>query len=135
MTHLKRVLLIDDDSDEAYFFNYVLNETHPNVEILIDRDSDIALASLKEGKKPVPDYIFLDINMPKLNGWDCLVAIREMPKYNKVPIIMYTGSNNDQDKEMARQLGANYYMVKATSIDQLRDELAQLFSGGHKQAS
>jgi DNA-binding response OmpR family regulator len=124
----KRVFLIDDDEDDRLFFGIGLNEFDPSIEILYDRDSEMALRRLSEKMQPLPDIVFLDWNMPKLSGRQILGAIRANRRFNKVPVIIFTTSSSEQDKDEAKELGASYFLSKPASLYELKKNLEEIFS-------
>jgi DNA-binding response OmpR family regulator len=128
MNHFKRVFLIDDDEDDHLFFGIGLNEYDPTIEILYDKDSEMALRRLSEKTQPLPDVVFLDWNMPKLSGRQILGAIRANRKYKDVPVIIFTTSSSTQDKDEAKELGASFFLSKPSSLRELKQNLEDIFS-------
>lgn len=128
MTQPKRVWLIDDDEDDSFFFETALEEIIPPVDFSADRDSVEALSKLSDNNCRVPDLLFLDWNMPKMSGRDCLKAIRKLPAYDSVPIIIYSTSNAHPDKVDAQSLGASYFLTKPPSLRELVKNLKYLLS-------
>ncbi len=72
---------------------------------------------------PVPGIIFLDLNMPKKNGFEALREIRANPAIKKIPVIMLTVSNNKSDVLLSYNLGANSFVTKPYEFNQLVDAL------------
>ena len=128
MIYPKRVFLIDDDEDDCFIFGTVLNEFEQRIEFFHDDDSEMALRRITDESLPVPDLLFLDWNMPKRSGKQCLMAIKQFPLYADVPVIVYTTSNAQEDREEALRLGASYFLSKPASIVELRNKLLQVFS-------
>ncbi len=128
MNHPKRVLLIDDDEDDYYFFKTVLDSFEHRIELAYDQDGETGFKRLSDKNIEVPDLLFLDWNMPKWTGKQCLIAIRALPGYSEVPIIVYTTSKETKDREDAKQLGASYFLSKPATINQLFKELNYIFS-------
>jgi DNA-binding response OmpR family regulator len=123
----KRIFLIDDDEDDHLFFGIGLNEFDPNIEILYDNDSEMALRRLSGKMQPLPDIVFLDWNMPKLSGKQILGAIRANALYNEVPVIIFTTSSSSEDKNEAKQLGATDFLSKPASLSELKKNLQEIF--------
>jgi DNA-binding response OmpR family regulator len=121
------VLLIDDDEDESLIFETALEELDYKIDFSFYQDSTIAVLKLKNTCE-IADFIFLDRNMPKMSGKDCLTAIRELPGYNAVPVIMYTTSNAAIDKSEARRMGASYFLCKPITVSELARQLNIIFS-------
>jgi CheY-like chemotaxis protein len=103
---LNCILLVDDDNDCNYFHTKLLKEMNCTDSIHIAHDGVEAidfLYSCDREKSVIPDIIFLDINMPRMNGWDFLEAYEKLPLTFRATIIlvMLTTSLNPDDKERA----------------------------------
>jgi CheY-like chemotaxis protein len=122
-----RVLLIEDDLDDIQIFCMVLTELYPGIDIVSHQHSDVALNNMMQGKVPVPDYIFLDLNMPKIDGWECLMSIKKLPVYRNVPVVMYSTSNKEKDRKQALRLGASFFLTKSFTLKEMRVALMQFF--------
>jgi CheY-like chemotaxis protein len=106
---LSCILLIDDDNDCNFFHKKLLTEMKCTefIEVALDGSEGIEyLLSCDHENKPIPDIIFLDINMPKMNGWDFLVAYGKLPDHlrAKIVVIMLTTSLNPDDRARALKL-------------------------------
>ena len=126
MNHFRHCLLIDDDKDDCEIFSLTVAAIHEGVRMDAITEASEALAML-EGEGVAPDIIFLDLNMPKMNGLDCLRQIRQMEGLGRVPVIIYSTSTNPRDMEQARRDGATDYLIKPVSIASLRQELSRIF--------
>lgn len=120
----KQLLLIDDDIDELYILNEALDETHENIVCRF-------IESIEEGliilKNTTPDLIFLDINMPRIGGFEALSMIKKMTFLSEIPVILYSTAINEQITERALALGAAGCIKKTDSIKQLVSLLRSLF--------
>lgn len=126
----KQILLIDDDRDDAQVFMEALEQMDDTVQFIRYQDEETAMMALQQKRGPRPDIIFLDINMPKLTGWDCLTQIKAHPDLSKIPVIMYTTSARETEKMIAADLGASGFITKPTNFEQLKELLHQfLFNG------
>jgi CheY-like chemotaxis protein len=128
MAFPKRVFLIDDDEDDRLIFSLALDGLNYKGEILYYQDGNTALAKFSQDNTPLPDIIFLDWNMPKLDGRQCLIAIKNLPHYSSLPIIITSTSTAIEDKEDALRLGATYFISKTNSILELQRRLQHLFT-------
>ena|ERR1700754_2495216 len=128
MSNLKHILLIDDDEDDGFFFEMALEELGRPVKFTFDQDGNAVLIRLQENSIPAPDLLFLDWNMPKLTGRQFLAAIRSIPQYAAIPIIIYTTSQAQEDKDSAKQLGASYFLSKPSTIAELHKKLRDIFA-------
>ena len=104
---LKCILLIDDDDDDNYFHKMVIDEMNITEHVEIAFNGLEALTFLKNENQPKPDLVFLDVNMPKMNGWEFLEAHKLLSEEQKAKLIvvMLTTSSNPEDKKRAEQYG------------------------------
>jgi len=102
---LNFILLVDDDVEDNYFHKIVINEMNITERIEVALNGVEALNFLKKENQTHPDLIFLDINMPKMNGWEFLQAYKEFKADQKaeVVVVMLSTSINPSDKERAEQ--------------------------------
>ena len=127
-----RVYLIDDDDDDRMLFCEVVNDVLEAVECVTFSNAQEALQSLQSSATR-PDYIFLDLNMPRLNGRQCLEKIRRLKALSHIPVIIYTTSKLTQDKVVTKSLGADYFITKPSDLNKLRKELEFVFQDKWKQ--
>ena len=116
-------MIVDDDEDDREFFCEALDKIDDAIKCMNVENGEKALAYLQDGQQTMPDYIFLDLNMPKLDGKECLVAIKKIDHLKEVPVIIYSTSNHPLDKEQTLQLGAHGFMHKKTEFESLCSEL------------
>lgn len=103
---LKSVLLIDDDEPTSFFSSLLIEDANCAEHIEIADSGQRALNLLSSHAIPSPDLIFLDINMPAMDGWEFLENYKKLPKeqQGKIVIIMLTTSLNPDDKEKASKI-------------------------------
>jgi CheY-like chemotaxis protein len=108
----KFFLLADDDNDDADLFREALSSIDPPVDFHHVEDGEMIFQFLEtiQGKKP--DIIFLDLNMPGMNGWQCLAKLKNDNDFKDIPVIMYSTSSHQRDKEIANELGALGFITK-----------------------
>jgi two-component system, OmpR family, alkaline phosphatase synthesis response regulator PhoP len=107
---LKRILVVDDEPHLIRSLSFVLNKA--GYEISTAADGEEALIKLVEFK---PELIFLDIMIPKKNGYEVCETIRKMPEYKDIYIIVLSAKGGDIDREKALGLGANEFLSKPFS--------------------
>ena len=112
----KNFFLIDDDPDELDIFSEALSEVGSDCTCVW---ADSPFTALEMLKKQVPDVIFLDINMPRMDGFECLKEIRKIESLSSVPIILYSNGINDEACKKALRLGASGCVRKASDIPKL----------------
>jgi len=106
-------LLIDDDTDDTFLFNEVLQQVDPTVVFLSAANGQEALDTLRSAAM-LPDVIFLDLNMPRMDGRQCLSALKRDHQLKHIPVIIYTTSSHPLDVEQTLQNGAACFITKPT---------------------
>jgi DNA-binding response OmpR family regulator len=130
-TNTLNVLLVEDTEDDAFFFRLTLKRTGVPCLLTHVEDGGKAIDYLGEvrlGKPgtPVPDFIFLDLKMPGLNGFDVLEWIVEQRFDPPLKIAVLSGSDHEVDINQARSLGVSDYIVKPISVEELEKRLKML---------
>ncbi|MCW3105085.1 MAG: response regulator receiver protein [Bacteroidetes bacterium] len=120
-------LLIDDDNDDHEFFTEAVESLNCKVELLHAMSGKEALSMLEKMEKRVPDFIFLDLNMPAMNGLQCLKKMKADERLKNIPVIMYSTSSSESDISTAIAGGATAYVIKPSSISTLVSGLQQFF--------
>ncbi len=129
-THVKPIEIIftDDDEDDLGFFREALLEVERPTRLTTFRSCESLLEHFSLLKGPRPDILFLDINMPGMDGISCLHEIRKNPRYSSLPIIIFTGSFKPLDVEESYLWGANMYLKKPSGFTELVNTVKKLFS-------
>jgi CheY-like chemotaxis protein len=127
MAKYRNIFIADDDEDDLSFFHDAVRETCPTIELTTAEDGQVLLHKLENA--PLPDVILLDLNMPFINGKECLKVLRQNPQYNKVPILIYSTSNAKTDIDYCLQNGANYYIVKPSSYHAVKLVVTDIYNG------
>ncbi|HUR12531.1 MAG TPA: response regulator [Flavitalea sp.] len=118
--------LMDDDIDDQEVFELALQKIDENIQFSSAKDGAEGLQKLKENEAFVPDFIFLDINMPKMNGMQCLPEIKKLQHLRNSRIIMYSTSSSESIQRTSQKLGADGFLVKPTKIGLLVNHLTQI---------
>jgi CheY-like chemotaxis protein len=126
-------LLIDDDVDDISLFEEVLQQVDPAVTFASAPNGQDALAMLTAASAALPDIIFLDLNMPRMDGRQCLAALKQDDNLKQIPVIMYTTSSQPKDIEQALKNGAVCYITKPTSLKELQEILEVITGNVHQQ--
>ena len=124
----KKIFLAEDDADDRMFFEDVLKEVSADTNLVMADDGVELMNVLGETVPPPPDMIFLDLNMPRKNGFECLKEIRETAKLREIPVIIFSTSDNAQAIDKTYSLGANFYMQKPRSFALLKKAIETILT-------
>ncbi|QRY55497.1 response regulator [Sphingobacterium siyangense] len=124
MKNLK-ICLADDDSDDRELFQEALIDLDATSELMLFKDGSEVITALPKIRY-VPDFLFLDLNMPIMDGRDTLVKIRKNHRYDPLFVVIYSTSAAARDIKDCMQLGANGYLVKPTSFKALKAGIADI---------
>ncbi len=130
MKPIRSCFLIDDDLDDQELFSMALKRVDKNIELRSARDCIEGLESLKDNITYSPEYIFLDINMPRMNGLQCLPEIKKLEHLKDSKIIMYTTSSSEAVQQTTRKLGADDFLVKPPKLSLLVNDLNRILEKG-----
>jgi CheY-like chemotaxis protein len=113
------LLLADDDKDDRFFFTKALQELSIATRLTTVEDGEKLMEFLKSKNKALPDLLFLDLNMPRKNGSECLEEIKRTAKTKHLPVIIYSTSLLDDVADILYQNGAHYY-IRKTDVPELK---------------
>ena len=116
------ILLIDDDEDEHLFFQWSVEKLQPGVELTCVFSGSHAFELLP---KIIPDFIFVDINLPGDDGFECLNAIRKLHQLQDVPVYMYSTEINETSLQKAGMMGATGCLKKSRNHEELASTIRQ----------
>ena|SRR5438270_10656002 len=123
--YMNRVVLADDDPDHGTLFKIVLKKVDPTKSLTIVKDGAALLELLSQ---QVPDLLFLDLNMPCKNGYECLREIRQNPELQNLPIVVYSSSSQMTDIQKSYIHKADLYMVKPFNSFHLQNALESILT-------
>lgn len=118
MSKQRTFFIVDDDLDDQELFIEAVGEVDGTIKCLTCSDCEQALDLLKSFNV-VPDMIFLDLNMPRLNGKQCLVELKKMAHLRNIPVIIYSTSSEKKDIDETSKLGAAYFLTKPNKFEEL----------------
>ena len=116
--------LADDDPDDREFFTLALRKIDPTIKCVITKDGCEALDFFKENESFIPDFIFLDFNMPRVNGKECFLELRKINRITEVTTYIYSTSLNE--KENLLEIGITDYIQKPYTLKELIKMLSEL---------
>ena len=115
--------LADDDEDDRMLFSEALMEINPSIKCIMAKNGEEALYLLTNGLFEPPDFIFLDLNMPVMNGLKCLEEIKKSAELQHIPVVVYSTSSKKEYEEESRNLGAMNFFIKPPDFTGLKKYL------------
>ena len=122
-TPQQTVSVVDDEPNICRSLSFVLRKG--NYHVVEARNGEEALAAVREHK---PDLVFMDVMMPKLNGFDVCAAIKQDPDLRSTRVILLTAKGQDSDREVGTRAGADAYMTKPFSPTKILERARELLA-------
>jgi CheY-like chemotaxis protein len=116
----KVFLLADDDIEDAEMFSLALADVDPAVKFYHAENGRAVFNYFQRHENPVPDIIFLDLNMPEVDGWKCLENLKSDSATKEIPVFIYSTSSLQRDKKEALELGATAFITKPSEYKTLQ---------------
>lgn len=120
------IAIADDDEDDRFLFLEAFDELKINTKVNTFEDGVYLMDYLNKEDAKLPEVLFLDLNMPRKTGIECLKEIRSNPKYKDVSIAIYSTSSSEEDIENTFILGANIYIKKPSDFNSLKKILSNV---------
>lgn len=114
-----KIFIIDDNEDFVLLFCQAVAKTHPECQCLSAENGYNALRQLKFMLPTVPDFIFVDVKMPIMNGHEIVAELKKMDMFSSVPIIMYSSDTNPDDERKAKENGAVAFYPKPSNGEKI----------------
>jgi CheY-like chemotaxis protein len=122
------MLMVEDDASDVVLMRRALEKSTGGHQLYVVHDGEEAVAYLcghgafaDRGLFPFPNIILTDLKMPRMGGFDLLTWLRDHPECSVIPTIVFTGSAESSDVQRAYAMGANSYMVKPASLNDLME--------------
>jgi len=119
----KKVLVVDDEETVLTITKSILEQDY---EVTAVNSGKAALNLFLKGY--TPNLVLLDLYMPEMGGWDAFIRIRDLSKLHKVPIAIYTTSDDPKDRAKAQELGAVDYIHKPAKKAEMLEKVAKLIN-------
>lgn len=119
-------MLIDDDIDDRELFAHALKHLNLSVDFVTANDGVHAIEKINSDSGLTPYFIFIDVNMPRMNGIECLVEIKKISRVKNVPVYLYSTYADPKTLKEGKKLGAIDLLVKAPNMKELEQTLAKL---------
>ena len=118
--------MADDDEDDCILFEDALREVCSQTELTTANDGDELITLMKTNVPPPPDVIFLDLNMPRRNGFECLELIRKTKQWKDIPVVIFSTTGQEEMIKRVYEQGANYFIRKPGSFPKLKQAIRQI---------
>jgi CheY-like chemotaxis protein len=122
------VLLADDDEDDRLFFKEAFEEIKIKTKVTLVKDGVELMKYLSSDGRPRPHILFLDLNMPRKSGLECLLEIRNDDHLKDIPVAIYSTSSSEEDIENTFIKGANVYITKPSDFKELKQILEEVIT-------
>ena len=122
------VYLADDDADDRLLFEEALMEVSEDVALTTAKNGEQLMTFLGNAVPAPPDLIFIDLNMPLKNGFECLDEIKQNEKYHDIPVVIFSTSCQKEAIDQVYNRGANYYICKPDSFQKLKTLLNRVLA-------
>jgi CheY-like chemotaxis protein len=125
---MTRILCVEDNDDNLYMLHRRLSRAGFEVKIATNGAEAVEWA-----KNLLPDIIVMDLNLPKLNGWEATRQLKSQPETKHIPVIVLSANTGDQPRERAFAAGCDDYETKPADFDRLVGKIRTLLAAGAKQ--
>ena len=121
------ILLADDDTDDCIFFREAVEELLMTTQLSTLHDGEKLMEHLNNTLNELPDVLFLDLNMPRKNGFECLSEIKGSPRLQGLPVIIFSTSFEQEVVNLLFINGAQYFIRKPSEFSQFKKIIHQTF--------
>lgn len=114
------ILLADDDKDDCLLFKDAVEELAFAASLTMVHDGEQLMHHLERVAANIPDVLFLDLNMPRKNGFECLAEIKKHSTLKKIPVVIYSTSYDEGNADRLYNSGAHCYICKPSDFEELK---------------
>ncbi len=125
---MARILCVEDNDDNLYMLHRRLSRAGFEVKVATNGAEAVEWA-----KSLLPDIIVMDLNLPKLNGWEATRQLKGQPETRHIPVIVLSANTGDQPRERAFAAGCDDFETKPADFDRLVGKIRTLLAAGEKQ--
>ena len=119
------IVLAEDDYDDCYLFKYALEEIKLPCTLATVKNGEVLMDLLNDETRQMPDILFLDINMPRKNGFECLEEIKNNERLKHLPVIIFSTSFSPPIIDQLYKDGARYYIRKPDDVKEFKNVIYQ----------
>lgn len=114
--NIKSIILADDDRDDHDFFRDALSQINHTIKLSTVENGEELLSLLKHY---IPDFIFLDLDMPGKNGLECLTEIKNSEQLKRIPVVIFSSTSRPANIDTAYEMGADLFFIKPSNYNDL----------------
>lgn len=129
MTNANICLVIDDDTDDHLIFQMAIHEVLPRLSCFYSTSCQNAIELIVLNKIPIPDVLFLDLNMPGMTAQRCLQDLAEIPELARTTVFVISGSSGEYPGEDLATFGVKKLVSKQGSVHEFGNELYSAICG------
>lgn len=122
------ILLADDDEDDRLFFTEAFDEIKIKTRVFTVKDGVELMNHLAKAENTLPHILFLDLNMPRKTGMECLIELKRIDRLKDIPVAIYSTSASENDIEETFVKGANIYIKKPSDFGKLKKILEEVIT-------
>ena len=130
----KYILLAEDDEDDCFIFKNALEELPLTFHLTIVSNGEELMQLLNDATMRLPDVLFLDLNMPRKNGFECLQEIRSNKALNELPVVIFSSAYAPDIVDKLFKDGAQYYVRKPDDITDYKKVIFHALHLKHKSS-
>jgi CheY-like chemotaxis protein len=127
LSDTRNILLADDDKDDGLLFQQILEEIPLSTQLATVNNGEQLMQLLNE-KEQLPDILFLDLNMPRKNGFECLSEIKRTKKLQQLPVIIFSTSYEPAMVDLLYKNGAEYYIRKPNDFTRFKKIISEVLA-------
>ena len=117
-THMS-FFIVDDDVDDRNLFIEAVKEVDATIECISANNGEQALALLTDSGNTLPDFIFLDLRMPRIDGKKCLIEIKKNKRLKHIPVVIFTTSRDVEESKDLKEIGAFHFISKPNNPEEI----------------
>jgi PleD family two-component response regulator len=124
----KKVILVDDDTDDCMLFEDAMNDIGMVSKLEIAHDGEMLFKMLSSRSESSPDLIFLDLNMPGMNGYECISKLRNSENLKSIPIVVFTATKQVEMIDWVFFNGADLFVIKPNTYINLKETIRNVIN-------
>ncbi len=123
-----RIMLVDDDADDREIFKLAISQINGGLDLKMFTNGKEIIDYMRGANRVLPNLLFLDLNMPSMNGIECLKEIKQDPGLRHITVIVYSTSSSEKDIKQTFLEGANIYLNKPADFETLKNSIKKILA-------